>query len=229
MKRIVMKDVRNNDYYYDEAIKVLRSNIQFAGKNVKSILLTSCFQNEGKSDIALSLAREMGAAGKKVLLLDADIRKSVYVSRFHVQESITGLSEFLSGQRDSNDLIYSTNFQNMDIIFAGKSAPNPSALLGDETFEKLLEKLREYYDYVFIDTPPIENVIDAAVVAEKCDGAILVVEAGFASHNIAKKAVNQIQMTGCRIIGGVLNKVDIKKDKYYYGRYSKYYGRNDGK
>lgn len=226
MKRIVMKDVRSNDYYYDEAIKVLRSNIQFAGKNIKSILFTSCFPNEGKSDIAFSLAREMGAAGKKVLLLDTDMRKSVYISRFQVQETVTGLSEFLSGQRDSNDLIYSTNYGNLDIIFAGKSAPNPSALLSDETFEKLLQKLREYYDYIFIDTPPIENVIDAAVVAEKCDGAILVVEGGYVSHKIAKKAINQIKMTGCKVIGGVLNKVDTKKDKYY-GKYSKYYGRSE--
>ena len=98
MKRVSMQDVRKTDYYYEEAIKTLLTNIKFAGKDVKTILLTSCYPNEGKSDITFSLAREMAASGKRVLLLDTDMRKSTYALRFRVEESVSGLSQFLSGQ-----------------------------------------------------------------------------------------------------------------------------------
>ena len=92
MKRVSMQDVRKTDYYYGEAIKTLLTNIKFAGKDVKTILLTSCYPNEGKSDITFSLAREMAASGKRVLLLDTDMRKSTYALRFRVAESVSGLS-----------------------------------------------------------------------------------------------------------------------------------------
>lgn len=221
MKKIVMQDVRKTNYHYDEAIKTLQTNIQFVGKDIKTIIISSCFPNEGKSDIAFSLAKEMAASGKRVLLLDADIRKSVYTSRFRVEEKIWGLSQFLSGQVNVSDLIYTSNYENLDIIFAGPPAPNPTALLGNEFFVTFLQKLYSYYDYIFIDTPPIANIIDAAVVAEHCDGAILVIENEAVSYRIAQKAVSQLQKSGCRILGAVLNKVDTKTDKYY----SRYYGK----
>lgn len=226
MKKITMKDVRKQDYYYAEAIKTLQTNVNFAGKDVKAILITSCYPNEGKSDIAFSLAKEIASSGKRVLLLDADLRKSSYVGRYQVQEKVSGLSQFLSGQIGVGDLMYVTNFENLDMIFAGPSVPNPTALLGEGLFGTLLKKLREYYDYIFIDTPPVGSLIDAAIVAEKCDGAIFVVESEAVSYKVAKKAVDQIEKSGCRILGGVLNKVDMKKDKYYShykDRYHTYY------
>lgn len=227
MAKVNMKDVRKPDYYYAEAIKTLRTNLQFSGKNIKTILFTSCYPNEGKSDITFSLAQEMGGIGKRVLLLDVDIRKSVYMSRFKVEGSIFGLSQYLSGQLDeAYRLIYHTNFPNLDIIFAGPSAPNPSGLLGGEVFAELLNTVREHYDYVFIDTPPIGTIIDAAVVAEKCDGAVLLIESETVSYRVAQKALAQLEKSGCTILGSVLNKVDTKKDKYYssyYSRYGKYY------
>ncbi len=229
MKKVSMKDVRKPDYFYSEAIKTLRTNLQFSGSKIKSILLTSCYPNEGKSDIAFSLSKEMGDIGKKTLLLDADIRKSTYMSRFRVEEKIGGLSQYLSGQIEIQDLICQTNYQDMDIIFAGRSAPNPSGLLGSEMFVNLLEKVREVYDYVIIDTPPISTIIDAAVVAEHADGAILVIEAETVSHKVAARALEQLRMSGCEVLGAVLNKVDTKKDKYYnhyYSRYGSYYRRN---
>ena len=226
MKRVSMQDVRKTDYYYEEAIKTLLTNIKFAGKDVKTILLTSCYPNEGKSDITFSLAREMAASGKRVLLLDTDMRKSMYALRFRVAESVSGLSQFLSGQIGIADLLYSTNYENLDIIFAGPSVPNPSALLGEGIFSTLLKKLREHYDYIFVDTPPVGTIIDAAIVAQKCDGAVLVVESEAVSHKVAKKAIAQIEKSGCRTLGAVLNKVDMKKDKYYSrysGKYVAYY------
>ena len=226
MKKVSMQDVRKADYYYGEAIKTLMTNVKFAGQDIKTILLTSCYPNEGKSDITFSLAKEMAASGKRVLLLDTDMRKSTYALRFRVTECISGLSQFLSGQAGLGDLLYSTNYENLDIIFAGPSVPNPSALLSERLFSTLLKKLREHYDYIFIDTPPVGTIIEAAIVAQNCDGAIFIVESEAVSYKMAKKALAQIEKSGCRILGGVLNKVDMKKDKYYshYNRkYASYY------
>lgn len=222
-QRIVMTDPRKSDYFYEEAIKTLRTNIQFTGRDVKVILFTSCYPNEGKSDIIFQLAKEMGKAGKKVLVLDADIRKSVYVQRYKILSNLNGLSQYLSGQMDSKWLVYTTNFEGVDIIVAGPSAPNPSELLEEKAFDELLEEKRGEYDYILIDTPPMVNMADASIVARRCDGAVMVIESGIVSYKVAQKVVKQLQTTGCRILGAVLNKVDTKQDKYYshYSKYSK--------
>ena len=221
--RVIMTDPRKENYFYEESIKTLRTNIQFTGKNVKIILLTSCYPNEGKSDIAMQLAQEIGKAGKSVLLIDADLRKSAYIVRYKVKRSVKGLSEFLSGQASESEIKYTTNFQNVDIIFSGPSAPNPSELLEDPAFGELMKKVRMEYDFVLLDTPPVMTVIDAAVIAKESDGAVLIVESGLVSYKAAQKALEQIRKSDCKVLGAVLNKVDIKRDKYY-SDYSSYYG-----
>ncbi|MBS5397867.1 MAG: CpsD/CapB family tyrosine-protein kinase [Lachnospiraceae bacterium] len=222
-RRVIMTDPKQNDYFYEEAIKTLRTNIQFTGTEVKSIVVTSCYPNEGKSDVVFQLALEIGKMGKKVLVLDADIRKSSYINRFQVKQKTEGLSQYLSGQSRLQDIVYSTNFQGVDIIFAGPTAPNPSELLAQESFVSLVHTMRGKYDYVLVDTPPVGSLTDAAVVARQCDGAILVVESDLVSRRVALKAKQQLEMSGCHILGAVLNKVDIKKNKYY-SKYSYYYG-----
>lgn len=225
-QKVIMKDPKKSDYFYEESIKTLRANIQFSGKNKKVILFTSCYPNEGKSDITFSLSQEMGKMGKRVLLIDADIRKSSYIKRYDVKEKVRGLSQYLSGQIDKMWITYQTNMENVDIIFAGPTAPNSSELLGDTAFDELLDEKREIYDYIFIDTPPIGTIIDAAVVAEKCDGSVLVIENEAVSCRVAQKVKNQLERSGCTILGAVLNKVDMKKSKYYssyYGRRGRYY------
>lgn len=220
--RVIMTDPRKENYFYEESIKTLRTNIQFTGKNVKTILLTSCYPNEGKSDIAMQLAQEIGKAGKSVLLIDADLRKSAYIVRYKVKRSVKGLSEFLSGQASESEIKYTTNFQNVDIIFSGPSAPNPSELLEDPSFGELMKRVRTEYDFVLLDTPPIMTVIDAAVIAKESDGAVLVIESGRVSYKAAQKALDQLRKSDCKVLGAVLNKVDIKRDKYY-SDYSSYY------
>ena len=222
-RRVIMTDPKQNDYFYEEAIKTLRTNIQFTGTEVKSIVITSCYPNEGKSDVVFQLALEIGKMGKKVLVLDADIRKSSYISRFQVKQKTAGLSQYLSGQSGLQDIVYSTNFRDVDIIFAGPAAPNPSELLAQESFASLVHTMRGKYDYVLVDTPPVGSLTDAAVVARQCDGAILVVESDLVSRRVALKAKQQLEMRGCHILEAVLNKVDIKKNKYY-SKYSYYYG-----
>ena len=219
-QRVTLTDPRKLDYYYEEAIKTLRTNIQFSGRDIKTIMFTSCFPNEGKSDTLIQLAKEIGKAGKKVLLIDADIRKSTFIRRYHVRQSVKGLSQYLSGQVEQLGIYYSTNFENMDMIFAGPMAPNPSELLEERAFDELLATARQVYDYVLIDTPPVLEITDASIVARKCDGAVLVIESGRVKYRDAQNAQEQLKKSGCSILGAVLNKVQVRTDKYY----SSYYG-----
>lgn len=228
---VQMTDPRKVDYAYREAVKTLRTNIQFAGKNIRSILITSCFPNEGKSDVVMQLAREFGNIGKRVVLLDADIRKSSLLSRYQIRKRIKGLSQYLSGQTSIESVLYKTNFDNVDIIFAGPTAPNPSELLTDSAFSDLLLVLRQNYDYVLVDTPPIIGMSDAAIAAQSCDGSILVMESKRVSYRIAQKAKESLTNSGSHILGVVLNKVDMARERYYsrysYGYGSGYYGKTE--
>ncbi len=219
---ILLIDNKKENYLYKEAMKTLRTNLQFCGKDIKTVLLTSCFPGEGKSDIAFHLAEELGKAGEKVLLLDADIRKSVYLTRYMVSNEVNGLSQYLSGQiKNIVEIIYPTNYEKMDIIFSGPAAPNPSELLGQPIFRKMMEQMRQYYDYIIVDTPPAGSLIDAAVVGRACDGALLVIESGKSSYRLEQKTKNQLEKSGCQILGAVLNKVDIRQN-WYYGKYKSY-------
>lgn len=220
--RVAMTDPKQHDYYYEEAIKTLRTNIQFTGIGMKKILVTSCYPNEGKSDVLFQLALETGKMGKRVLVVDADIRKSCFVSRYQVKGKVEGLSQYLSGQCAVNDIIYDTNFAGVDIIFAGPAAPNPTELLEQTAFAELLRSAGERYDYVLVDTPPIGSMIDAAVIAKQCDGAVLIIESDHVSRKAAAKAKEQLTISGCKLLGAVLNKVDMRKNKYY-SKYSYYY------
>ena len=225
MDQIVkMNDPRKMDRFYEEAIKTLRTNIQFTGRNVKCIMLTSCLPNEGKSDIIFQLAREIGNIGKRVIIVDADIRKSSFANRYRIGRPVKGLSHYLCGTMDMDGICYQTNYDNVDIIFAGSSVPNPSELLEEAALEELINYLREQYDYILIDTPPAAGMADAAIVGKWCDGAILVIEAGRVSYRLAQKTMKQLAQTGCKMLGAVLNKVDTKKDSYYgkYGYYESY-------
>lgn len=220
---IVLTDPKKGDYFYEEAMKTLRTNILFSGKDNKVVLVTSSYSNEGKSDICLHLAEEMGKAGKKILLLDADLRRSVYVSRYEIGDKVNGLSQFLSGQLERmEEVIYKTNYQNVHMIFAGPSAPNPAELLGSRTFGTVLKAVRQVYDYVLVDTPPLDVVVDAAVVGQYCDGAVLVVESGAVSYRVCQKVKNQLEKSGCKLLGAVLNKVDVSNSRYYGKKYKKY-------
>jgi len=224
-KNITITDNNSGDYFYEEAIKTLRTNLQFSGKSNKVVLLTSVHSNEGKSDISFNLAVELGKAGKKVLLIDADIRKSVYKSRYNIKEETQGLSQYLSGQVEQIDqVVCKTNYDNLYMILAGPYAPNPTEMLGDEQFGQLLKAARQVFEYVIVDTPPLGTVVDAAVIAQYCDGALMVIESDSTSYRACQKVKNQLERSGCKILGAVLNKVSSKGRSSYYSRYGRYYG-----
>lgn len=210
------------DFYSKEAYKSLRTNIQFCGKAVKAICITSSIPNEGKTEVSFRLASTIADSGKKVLFIDADLRKSAIVGRFKIDNEIYGLSQYLSGMNKIEDVINKTSVNNIDIIFAGPLPPNPSEMLGSDAFKELITAQREKYDYIIVDTPPLGAVIDSANVAVVCDGTIIVVESHKISYKLVQRVLKQLEQGKCRVLGAVLNKVDLKR-KGYYG---KYYGKD---
>ena len=217
-----------NDYRTKEAYKTLRTNVEFCGGNVKVIAITSCTPNEGKSSIAMEMTRAFAEAGNKTILLDADMRKSVLVGRYKTGAVRNGLTHCLAGKADLQDVICETNIPNLYVAFSGPVSPNPSELLGGEQFASIIGELRESFDYIIIDTPPLGSVIDAAVTAKQCDGIVFVIENNAVSYRFAQNVKDQIDKAGARILGVVLNKVDMSV-KGYYGHYGRYYGRYYGK
>lgn len=227
--KVELKQYELNDYQYEEAIKTLRTNIQFSGTGIQVVMFTSALGDEGKSSTTFQLSSSLASLNKKILLIDADIRKSFFASRYHLDTKVYGLSQYLSGQKVRDEIVYETNVPNLDIIFAGAYSPNPAELLEEELFTQLVLWAREQYDYIMIDTPPMANLIDGAIISQHCDGAILVIESGSTSYRLLQKVKAQLEKGGCRILGAVLNKVDMKENGYYYygkyGRYGKYGGK----
>lgn len=226
MQNVTLKFERDGDYRMNEAFKTLRTNIKFCGNDIKVIAITSCIPNEGKTSIAMEMARSFAEEGIKTMLIDADMRKSVLVGRYKTGAVKMGLTHSLIGQENFLDVICRSNIPNLYITFAGPVPPNPSELLGSEKFSAILKALKATFDYVIVDTPPLGSVIDAAVVAGKCDGTVLVVESNTVSYRFARSVKKQLDKAGSKILGVVLNKVDMNS-KGYYGQkyYGKYYGR----
>ncbi len=212
------------DFKTKEAYKTLRTNVQFCGDDVKVISITSCVPNEGKSMVSFNLAVSIAETGKKVLFVDADLRKSVLIGRYKINKAIKGLKQYLSGVEELDSVKYTTNVENLDMILSGPVPPNPAELLNNEKFTALVEITKKEYDYVVIDTPPIGQVIDPAIVAQQTDGVIFLVSQANVSYKYAQKQIEQLKRSGCRILGAVLNKVDPEgKGSYYGGYYGKYY------
>lgn len=219
-------------YAVEEAMNRLRINIKFCGDNTRKILVTSSLPNEGKSTISLHLWRLLAEAGFKTTLVDIDLRKSVLASRMRSMDEPTGIEHFLSGQAGIQECIYETNVENGFVIPCIGNIQNPVSLFEEPRFGIMLDKLAEECRYVIIDSPPLYNVADAAQIADMCDGALLVVRAGYTPKKLVRQAMSQIDMTGCRLLGTVLNYVENGKGKYSkqykYGAYKKY-GKYDKK
>lgn len=216
------------EFRVKEAYKTLRANLEFSGDDVKVIAVTSCTPNEGKSSVSFNLAKAIAESGKRVILLDADLRKSVLVGRYKSGNVKFGLTHYLCGQRKFQEVYCSTNIKNMFIAFSGPVPPNPSELLGGKYFQSMIKTLRNIFDYIIIDTPPLGSVIDSAVVAKQCDGSILVVASKEISYKLAQRVKKQLEVSECKILGCVLNKVNMSKKSYYGKYYGKYYGNYYG-
>lgn len=215
-------NIRKEDMSYisKEAYKSLRTNLLFCGNDKKVVAVTSCTPGEGKSNVSMNLSMELAETGKSVLLIEGDLRKPVLMGRVGCREKGKGLTYYLSGQIPLTDIICATSIPQFYIIFSGPVTPNPTELLGGGNFAEMIRKLRKVYDYIIIDTPPLGSVIDSAVIAEHCDGILMVIEAEAVSYRLAQEVKSQIEKTKCPILGVVLNKVRKKKSEYkkYYGQ-----------
>ncbi|HEL1702547.1 TPA: tyrosine-protein kinase [Streptococcus suis] len=207
----------------EEYFNAIRTNIQLSGEDIKVVGITSVQLNEGKSTIAASLAIAYARSGYKTVLVDADIRNSVMSGFFKPITKITGLTDYLAGTTDLSRGLCETNIPNLTVIESGKISPNPTALLQSKNFENLLATLRRYFDYVVVDCPPLGMVIDAAIIAQKCDAMVLVAGAGHVKRSAVKKVKEQLEQTGTQFLGVILNKYDIATEKYGdYGNYGNY-------
>ena len=232
MKTVKFGKLKKQSYTMKESLRALKTNIQFCGDDIHTLVMTSALPNEGKSTVTLDLARSLTESGKRVLLIDTDMRKSVYVGRLRAVPTdgseIYGLSHFLSGQKRLEDVLYGTEIPGLYMIFAGPSVPNPTEILEKKYFQDLLKFASEHFNYVLLDCAPIGAAIDAAVIAKHCDGAILVVAQGMASGRMLQNVKKQLEVSGVRVLGVVLNKVKMKKSGYYGSYYGSYYGNYYG-
>jgi len=204
-----------------EAIKALRTNVSFAGSDIRSIVVTSCLPGEGKSWVCFELATSFSETGRRVLYIDADLRRSALKSVYKGGRVSFGLTHYLVGMSTIEECVCKSNINNLHIIFAGPFPPNPSELLSSKAFEILIEAMRQQYDLVLIDSPPLGSVIDAAVLAEKCDGVVLVISSGCTSYRLAKRVKQQLDKTDTKILGAILNKADFRENPYYGNYYSR--------
>ncbi len=221
----IVKIISKVPAYYDinEAFKTLRTNLFFAGESIKVVTITSSDPDEGKSTVSLELAKSISQVEKKVLYIDADMRKSNFADRLVSSGSIKGLSHYLSSAISIEDVIYPTQYPCLDVICSGPFPPNPVELLDSAKFRNLVATLRDVYDYIIIDTPPVGSVVDATIIAAASDGVIMVTASGNLSHRAAREAKAKLERSkNCRIIGAILNKVDVNY-RSHYNYYKQYY------
>lgn len=212
-----------------EAYRTLRTNIQFSNidKNIKTIVITSSGPSEGKSTVISNYAVTLAQNGKKVLIIDADLRKPTGHKIFNVS-NIAGLTSVLTDDFAYEKAIDKTDIENLHILSSGPIPPNPSEVLGSNKMKSFLDSVREDYDMILIDAPPVGFVTDAAILSTIVDGTILVCAVGQAVKNAASNAKILLDKVNANILGVVLNKIPVNDNGYYkylyYQYYNSYYG-----
>ena len=219
------------NYAASEAVNMLCTNLSFSGENVKKIMLTSCHASEGKSYLSMNIMRTMAKLGRSVVLVDCDLRRSMIIQKYGIQfaagEQPVGLSHLLAGMVDESAVIYETNIPGAYMVPVGRKVSNSLPLLNSARFQKLLDDLSHQFDYVIIDAPPIGLVIDAAQIAKFCDGTLLVVGYNSVRRQELVDAKEQIDQSGCPILGAVMNMTEYDSylsKKYSYKSYYSHYG-----
>lgn len=208
-----------------ESYRSLRTNIDYSAidEKIQVIMVSSAGPGEGKTTTITNLAITYAQSERKVILIDADLRKPTAHHNFSISNR-WGLSSVLSQQCTLEESIQSSSVSGLDVITSGTIPPNPAEMLGSNRMTAMIQQLRDMYDIILIDTPPLLAVTDAQIVATKSDGAIMVVDQGRVKRDIAKKAIQNLQTVNARILGVVLNNVKRKanEESYYY-----YYGAKE--
>lgn len=223
MRTIQLNHLEKLPYGAEEALNRLRVNVGFCGDRFKKIIVTSSTPNEGKSFVSTNLWRMLAEAGSRVVLVDADMRKSVMRSRYQMASDggLFGLVHYLAGQIELEDVLCKTNIDNGFLLPTANTVSNPAILLQTDRFTNLLNILSKEFDYVLVDTPPLGSVADGDLIASQCDGGLLVVRSGVTPRALIASSLKQLERAGCELMGVVLNRVETKSNPYYY-KYSKY-------
>ncbi|MGF9775884.1 CpsD/CapB family tyrosine-protein kinase [Priestia aryabhattai] len=200
-----------------EQYRLIRTNIEFASvdKNIKSIVVTSPAPGDGKSTTATNLSIVLAQQGKKVILVDADLRKPSLHYTFKL-DNMDGLTSVLTKKTNLEKAIIKTHILNLSILTTGLIPPNPSELLNSQVMESLIEELNGKFDYIIFDTPPVLAATDSQVLANKCDGVIMVITRGKTIRNEAAKAKKLLYNTKSHQLGVVLNRVEPNASSYSY-------------
>ena len=221
----------NASFMAGEAYKLLRTKLQFAfadDNNCRVIGLSSALSGEGKSLTATNLAYTLAQLNKKVILLDCDMRRPTLAEKMGIEKK-PGLSDYLSAQKSRDQVIQNFSMNNGDVEFnvisAGENPPNPVELLSSARMDRLLNALREKYDYVILDLPPVNEVTDALAVAPKTDGMLLVVRQNYCDRVVLGETAKQFAFINARVLGIVFNCTVEHSGKYGKGYYKKYYRR----
>ena len=206
----------SSPFMLQEAYKTLRTNLLFAlrGEGCKRFCITSSMPGEGKSITILNLAISIAQTGKRVLLIDADLRRPA-LARLLAVNPAPGLSNVLADQATLSEAIRAETYPNLDVMLSGDIPPNPSELLSSEQMVKLVEDVSRKYDYVLVDAPPVNLVSDCCIVANMLDGIVLLARQGKARKDGVKQAINQLRLTECKVLGCVFNGVAVNPKKYY--------------
>lgn len=208
-----------------EAYRSIRTNIEFSNidKDLKIIMITSTQPNEGKSTVISNLAATFASLeNKRVLIIDGDLRNPSVHKMFGVS-NLSGITDVLTGQKDVSKCIDSTKIEGLDILKVGKVPPNPSEMLQSKKMRNFIDVVNEYYDYVFIDAPPVGVVTDASIISQYADGVILLVGSNETDIEAAKISKERLENVGANILGVVLNK--FENEGSAYGYYGYYYGQ----
>lgn len=206
-----------------EAYKLARTNIlfSFAEEGCKCIAITSAFASEGKTTTATNMALSFAQMKKRTLLIDGDMRKPQVHNVFSVDNQV-GLSNVLGGFAKPEEAIHRLE-SGLNIMTAGHIPPNPVELLAGQRMEKILNALGEYYEYIFIDTPPVNIVTDALVIAEKISGVVIVTKEGQSRHRDLEEAIGKLNFAKAKILGFILTNSAVRSGKYgKYGKYRRY-------
>ena len=230
MKSLKISQFPALSYAGQEAINTLCTNLSFSGENVKKIMVTSSHASEGKSFLTMNIMRTLAKYGKRVALVDADLRRSYITTRFGLkfadEANKQGLAHLLAGMVGQDDVLYRTDIRGAYFVPIGREVNNPLPLLNSQRFKTLLDNLEQMVDYVLVDAPPVGTVIDAAEIAKYCDGTLLVVSYNTVRRQELIDVKEQLQQTGCPILGTVLNMVEVDNyinRKYYYKSYYSHY------
>jgi capsular exopolysaccharide synthesis family protein len=215
---------------FAEAFRGIRTNVLFssAEEGGRSVVVTSTGPGEGKTLIATNLAVALAQAGQRVLLMDADMRKPRVHEVFHEPQT-PGLSNVLVGNAKASEAVRPGPVGNLWLLLSGVAPPNPAELLASHRFKEFLSTLEEHFDWVIIDSPPVMAVTDASVIAHVAQGVIYVVRCEHTNKHTAATALEQLESAKAKFLGGILNRVDVQRNSYYYSNYyrksyASYYG-----